>query len=225
MKLDDYLKLLAERKKISDVKEKIIRRLWGSDSDPFPKSWISSTELLNLTNQKYFDRRTRELRDEMGCDLESAYIDTFSGHAWRLNSPLLATAQNRDYLNQNQKTKLFQVYGFTCATCGVQLPPGIRGLQADHKIPVSRGGSNELSNWQPLCNNCNVGKRRACEGCVLDCHFCSWAFPEKHGVRAMFSLSEKTLRRIDTYANQTGQTPDQILEKAANYYLDQEEND
>ena len=224
MNVDDYLKSLNDRKKISDVKEKIIRRLWGNTSDSFPKPWVSSAELLELTGQKYFDRRTRELRDQLGCDIETAYLDSCSGHAWRIHSAELADAQDREYLTQSQKNKLFQDATFTCSTCGVQLQPGVRGLQADHKVPLSRGGGNELFNWQPMCNNCNVGKRRACEGCSLDCGTCSWAFPEKHGVRAMFSIGEATLRRVDKYAAQTGQSPDNIMETAANYYLDEQEN-
>lgn len=223
MNVNDYLKLLTERKKISDVKEQIIRRLWGSESGGFPKSWVSSAELLELTGQKYFDRRTRELRDQLGCDIESAYIEAFSGHAWRINSPELADAQDREYLTQGQKTKLFQDHAFTCATCGVKLQAGVRGLQADHKVPLSRGGGNALANWQPMCNNCNVGKRRACEGCSLNCATCSWAFPETHGVRVMFSINETTLRRVDGYAASTGQTPDQVMETAANYYLDEQD--
>lgn len=223
MNVDDYLQLLNDRKKISDVKEKIIRRLWSNESDSFPKPWVSSAELLELTGQKYFDRRTRELRDQLGCDIESAYLEAFSGHAWRIHSAELADAQDREYLTQSQKHKLFQDNGFTCVTCGVHIQPGVRGLQADHKVPLSRGGGNELHNWQPMCNNCNVGKRRACEGCSLDCQTCSWAFPEKHGVRAMFAISEQTLKRVTGYANLTGKSRDQIMESAANEYLDKRE--
>ena len=211
MNVDDYLQLLNDRKKISDVKEKIIRRLWGNESDSFPKPWVSSAELLELTGQKYFDRRTRELRDQLGCDIESTYLEAFSGHAWRIHSAELADAQAREY--------------FTCVTCGVHIQPGVRGLQADHKVPLSRGGGNEIHNWQPMCNNCNVGKRRACEGCSLDCKTCSWAFPEKHGVRAMFSISEQTLRKVTEYANRTGKSRNQIIESAANEYLDKREKD
>ena len=221
MKVDDYLQLLNERKKISDVKEKIIRRLWGNESDSFPKLWVSSTELLELTGQKYFDRRTRELRDQLGCDIETTYSEAFSGHAWRIHSAELADAQDREYLTRSQKNKLFQDNGFTCVTCGIHIQLGVRGLQADHKVPISRGGGNELRNWQPMCNNCNVGKRRACEGCSLDCQTCSWAFPEKYGVRAIFAITKATLRRIDRYAAKTHQTPDQVIEAAANYYLDE----
>ncbi|MCM8921836.1 MAG: HNH endonuclease [Candidatus Thiodiazotropha sp.] len=225
MKLMEYLKLLPTKRKLSGVKLKIITRLWGNDNDQFPKPWVSSAELLDLTSQKYFDRRTRELRDQLGCDIESAYIEKFSGHGWRINSDTLSPPQDRDYLTQNQKDKLFQGYNFTCVTCGIQIEAGIRGLQADHKIPLSRGGSNDLINWQPMCNNCNVGKRRACEGCSLDCQACSWAFPEEFGVKTMLSINEKTLRRVDIYSKKINKSRDKVVEEATEYYLDKNNTD
>lgn len=220
MKLSEYLESLPKKRSLSDVKHKILKRLWGNDSDAFPKPWVSSEELLQLTGQKYFDRRTRELRDQIGCDLETSYIGEYNGHAWRLNSINLAQPQDREYLTQSQKNKLFEAYNFTCATCGLKTSAGVRGLQADHKIPLSRSGNNDFSNWQPLCNNCNVGKRRACDGCVLDCNTCSWAYPEKVGIKTMLSISEKTLRRIDGYVAKSGKTKDKIIEDAAEYFLD-----
>lgn len=223
MRVDDYLSQLPNEKKLSEVKEKILRRLWGKESDPFPKPWVSSKELLALTDQKYFDRRARELRDQLGCDLESMYIEALADHAWRINSPNLNAVQDRNYLTQSQKTRLFEAYSFVCSTCGKQVPPGVRGLQADHKVPLSRGGGNEITNWQPMCNNCNVGKRRACEGCTLDCNTCSWAFPEKCGIPIMLSIGEQTLRRVDAYISKTGESRDKVMEDAANYYLDEKE--
>ncbi|EOA5446037.1 HNH endonuclease [Escherichia coli] len=79
----------------------------------------------------------------------------------------------REYLTESQRSSLFSNCSNTCATCGKTVAAGVRGLQADHKIPLSRGGGNELTNWQALCHNCNVGKRRACEGCTEDCYTCS----------------------------------------------------
>jgi len=223
MNLNSYIKSLPTKRKLSEVKVKIITRLWGDESDEFSKPWVSSEELLKLTDQKYFDRRTRELRDQLGCDVESSYVEKFNGHAWRLKSSNLAPPQDRDYLTQNQKDKLFKDNDFTCVTCGLKISAGIRGLQADHKVPLSRGGSNDLFNWQPMCNNCNVGKRRACEGCSLECKTCSWAYPETFGVKAIISISEKTLRRVDAYSNKTGTTRDKVMEEASEYYLDEKE--
>jgi 5-methylcytosine-specific restriction endonuclease McrA len=44
-------------------------------------------------------------------------------------------------------------YAYRCLACGVQ-EPAIR-LQPDHIIPVSKGGSGNIDNIQPLCPRCN----------------------------------------------------------------------
>lgn len=221
MRIEEYLESLPTKRKLSDVKLKILHRLWGETRDGFPKPWVSSAELLEITGQKYFDRRTRELRDQIGCDLESAYQESFTGHAWRINSPALTEPQDREYLTQAQKVRLFEANNYCCSTCGLQVDAGVRGLQADHKVPLSRGGSNGLENWQPMCNNCNVGKRRACEGCNINCNSCSWAFPEVVGVKTMIAVNEGTLRRVDAYSSSTGTTRDKVMEEAAEYFLDE----
>lgn len=40
-----------------------------------------------------------------------------------------------------------------CANCGTT-----EALQIDHKIPVSRGGTSDIENLQPLCARCNILK-------------------------------------------------------------------
>lgn len=47
-------------------------------------------------------------------------------------------------------------YNWTCPSCGKK-EPEIK-LTEDHIIPISRGGSNNIENIQPLCGPCNSKK-------------------------------------------------------------------
>jgi len=48
--------------------------------------------------------------------------------------------------------------GYRCQMCGATAQDGAK-LEIDHIHPVSKGGSNEPSNLQVLCRDCNAGKR------------------------------------------------------------------
>jgi 5-methylcytosine-specific restriction endonuclease McrA len=52
--------------------------------------------------------------------------------------------------------QLKKIYELTCWMCGKK-EPEIK-LSIDHKIPLSKGGSNEIDNIQPLCRSCNSRK-------------------------------------------------------------------
>ena len=179
---------------VSQVKGTILRELWGSEDSPFPKPWIRTSRLLSLTGQKYFDRRIRELRDESGCDIETG---TLGGeHSYRFKSAAMNAANPRSYLTEADKRSLFQRFSFTCQICGKRTVAGVRGLQADHKVPLIRGGTHSSSNWQPVCNQCNVGKRGSCEGCQDECQKCPWAFPETVGRVTLVRLPPKLLSAL-----------------------------
>ena len=193
MTYEEYKSKLPTNRKLSAVKDLMLRTLWEA-GDTFPRPWVSSDKLLELSQQKYFDRRLRECRDRLGCDLETAPVD--GRHAWRLASATLTEAVDRSYLSASQKRKLFQDHNNTCALCGTQIQAGVRGLQADHKVPLSRGGSNDLENWQPVCHDCNVGKRAACKGCGDECPKCAWAYPERTGIRLTVSVDSEILSAL-----------------------------
>lgn len=44
-------------------------------------------------------------------------------------------------------------FNYQCAICGERKP-----LTVDHIIPLSKGGTDDISNIQPLCRNCNSKK-------------------------------------------------------------------
>ncbi len=46
---------------------------------------------------------------------------------------------------------------YRCVKCGAH-PPDVQ-LEVDHILPVSRGGTNDLTNLRTLCRPCNQGKK------------------------------------------------------------------
>lgn len=47
---------------------------------------------------------------------------------------------------------------FRCVICGSAQSDGVK-LHVDHIIPVSKGGTSDMSNLRTLCDRCNMGKR------------------------------------------------------------------
>lgn len=62
-------------------------------------------------------------------------------------------AQQSAGFTEIQFRDLCGYYGYVCLCCGEQ-----RKLTADHVIPLSRGGTNDIDNIQPLCRSCNTKK-------------------------------------------------------------------
>lgn len=209
--------LSGSKGKLSEVKKIILKTLWEAGDDSFPKPWVGSAELLQRTGQKYFDRRIRELRNQLGCAIETGNFNGDS--AYRLTSSTLGVAVARTYLTAAQKKRLFEDANYTCAACGCYVPLGRKGLEADHKIPLSRGGGSELTNWQPLCVACNVAKRRSCQDCEESCRLCAWAFPEQFGQLTQVRLSKALSESLSNSARQQGKHSQDIIVEAIKKYL------
>lgn len=51
--------------------------------------------------------------------------------------------------------------GYKCQHCGRS--ESVVALTRDHIVPIARGGSNDISNIQPLCKTCNSKKNKKLE--------------------------------------------------------------
>jgi len=202
MNFQNFVTIINQRQaelKANGLKSNITQAQWQileylfNQGDTFPRAWVPRDVLHDLVKQSDYRRRITELGDEVGVDIERQ-----SGtNAYRLKSPNLNLANPRTYLSKTQKNSLILRQNYTCQICSLHDDGNSTGtLQADHKIPLARGGGHSIENWQTLCHVCNVGKRNACQGCTRDCRQCPWAFPEIHGIRIMAPLSPSDIQGI-----------------------------
>ncbi len=72
-------------------------------------------------------------------------------HALRHYARARAYGSDSDYTAEQWST-LCTFFGAACLACGA-MP-----VTVDHVVPLSRGGSNTITNIQPLCCSCNARK-------------------------------------------------------------------
>lgn len=93
-------------------------------------------------------------------------IKRYRTEGYRKNKALYIAANNRRRARLLQTVGSYSVeewealktqYGNRCLSCG-RLESDI-DLTVDHVIPISKGGSNYISNLQPLCKSCNSKKK------------------------------------------------------------------
>ena len=161
----------------------LLESLWP-DKHGIPGPVLSQDEIravvdaarAKLGQPTYKDvfRRLRELQGEEGftCIVKE-------GVKYQLQSMVVGIKrQPREKPDDQAWKDLKAKFRYRCAVCGLQ-EPDVK-LSPDHRVPRSRQGGNESSNWQPLCEQCNNVKSSACRGCKLNCFTCPWAYPETY---------------------------------------------
>ena len=191
----------------------ILEALWPSDHG-IPGPIISQTEIREAVDQyraqlgkpPYKDvfRRLRELQGDEGF---TAIIK--EGVNYQLQSLTIGSKREpRAKWSASVWRKIKDSSNFRCNHCGEQEPSIV--LSPDHRVPRARQGSNGESNWQPLCEQCNIMKSSACRGCTLNCFTCSWSYPEKYRPIKIDDNNEAQLRRT---AKREGLSPSAFLNK------------
>lgn len=195
----------------SQAKLTILRLLWPGD-------WVEGAKMYEATQQTYYDRRIRELR-ESGWHIETR--SSGSNSFYRLCSHEKSPGNPRQYPNAQQKSEVWQRDNGICQICGAP----DENMQYDHKIPLERHGKTMVENLQLLCRACNVEKRGACKHCKLTtCEGCPYAYPEQVRSRLTIYLDTQTAEQLQTDSEQKGISRDsRIKEILSAYYEDEQE--
>ncbi len=187
--------------------EVILRTVWP-EGHGIPGPHIDQSAIRDAVNayrgKPYVDtfRRVRELEGEEGIH---GLIK--QGTKYQLIDLTISPKRvPRTSLGKAEWSEILEKYNFKCAAC--QKPAGERGFQQDHKMPRARGGVDDLENWQPLCDECNIMKSTSCRDCSRDCTECCWAFPEKY---KPLVIPGEMLWRLRQYAVAHFKTPEELI--------------
>ena len=125
--------------------------------------------------------------------------------------------QPRRSLSAAEWEAVLEAYHGRCACCGSL--PGEVGFQPDHKVPRLRGGTDDLTNFQPLCDSCNNIKSAQCRGCTERCTQCGWAHPEFY---KPVKLQASVLQKLNSYADSIQEDASELasswIEEKLEYY-------
>lgn len=79
--------------------------------------------------------------------------ETFDNFSLETESDKPRNKSNRKAISQGLRRTVYERDEYGCVSCGAR-----KNLSIDHKIPVSRGGTNDLDNLQTMCMPCNLKK-------------------------------------------------------------------
>lgn len=106
--------------------------------------------------QEHIDRRLRELRRHFlvpAVKPADGGLPRYQLQGWAAGAP------TEDQISISSRVRAQVLAPQRCFQCGKT--PQVDGVKlvVDHKVPLSWGGGNEKENLQPLCEECNSGKR------------------------------------------------------------------
>lgn len=126
----------------------IYKVLYEHQGTPLNMADIRQIMGLQPGEQEQLGRRMRSLRTVFEVPCVANKYSLQGVREEKLNTEGIS-AKVRAYILRDQR----------CAQCGrTPLEDHIK-LHVDHKIPQEWGGTNDIENLQPLCSECNEGKR------------------------------------------------------------------
>ena len=110
-------------------------------------------------------RRLMHMDDitEWVARIRRMYLDDYKCYGFVYNATFICkvgkanSKRRKTHVPKGMRHEVFKRDNYTCCECGARKSDGAT-LHIDHIVPVSKGGSDELSNLQTLCSDCNLNK-------------------------------------------------------------------
>lgn len=125
-----------------------------------PKQDLHHAPVVDWVEEKYLNLYNKKPRDTWRgirrLYQEGILIKVTKG-VYRYDPDLIQIKELPDF-PPDVKQAVFRRDGYKCVVCGRGRKDGME-IQADHKIPIDKGGTNTLSNGQTLCSEHNFLKK------------------------------------------------------------------
>ena len=102
-----------------------------------------------------FSKLTEYINAQLKCG--NIHIEEFEFTLLENNRVRKSGKRKRTHIPKGIRHEVFKRDNYTCVECGAKKDDGAT-LHIDHKIPVSKGGTDEMDNLQTLCKDCNLNK-------------------------------------------------------------------
>ena len=120
----------------------------------YNEKWrLANMERLRVTRRRHYWANHEASRARLRAEARirrAKYPSVFQAHKARRRARKMNAGGS---FTAKQFKDLCDYYENTCLCCGVT-----GRMSADHVIPLACGGSNDISNIQPLCRSCNCKK-------------------------------------------------------------------
>jgi 5-methylcytosine-specific restriction endonuclease McrA len=121
----------------------------------YKKIWTANNkERLDASKRSYYERQREEVLVRSKRWAENNPEKVRQAKTNNLRKRRAARHASRGTFTVEEFRELCERYGNKCLACGDTEAV----LEADHIVPLAKGGSDNISNTQPLCRSCNRKK-------------------------------------------------------------------